>query len=432
MMRTALALCVVALTGCDLYFGNGGDDAPCVGGGGIVDGYVEYRDPSTGECVPDPYGGTCDDSCGPCPERGGAAPYITMGLCYSQCTGLAEGVCQGTSGCQASYENDSETDGPPAYTGCWQIAPTGPTYNTCATLDALECSAQDTCSMLYTETYGGKGRTFTACLPETEQPTYCAGDEGCGPNAYCDMTECYPPPGCDANCPTCGACPAVCYGVCVGYSPSCAAVDCAPGYHCEEQCYADSDPLQMDWCTTACVPDASSCALIDCGPGYECVESCALSSNGTYYCESTCIPSNNGDPGSCYGNVACDALPPACPSGTTPGIKDLCWTGYCIPNAACGPNDPGECYGDVNCFANPPACPTGTTAGVLNGCWTGYCIPDGQCAAPACATLSSEQACTARADCAPIYQGTNCECTANGCTCETLSYERCESVFFPF
>ena len=35
----------------------------------------------------------------------------------------------------------------------------------------------------------------------------------------------------------------------------------------------------------------------------------------------------------------------SCPANTTPGIANGCWTGYCIPNAACGSPNPGECYG---------------------------------------------------------------------------------------
>lgn len=102
----------------------------------------------------------------------------------------------------------------------------------------------------------------------------------------------------------------------------------------------------------------------------------------------------------------CAAPPPACPTGTTPGIKELCWTGYCIPNSDCGPNDPGECFGDVSCL-------------MLDG----LLHPRPSVRGRPCETLATEQACAARGDCSPIYQGTNCECPANGCTCETLSYE---------
>lgn len=35
----------------------------------------------------------------------------------------------------------------------------------------------------------------------------------------------------------------------------------------------------------------------------------------------------------------------------------------------------------ATCLSLPPACPSNTTPGVLNGCWTGSCIPDGHCPA---------------------------------------------------
>src|SRR5205085_2226639 len=153
------------------------------------------------------------------------------------------------------------------------------------------------------------------------------------------------------------------------------------------------------------------------------VETCDVSGNGTLWCDASCVPTGGGDPGSCYGEVACDALPPACPSGTTAGRNNACWTGYCIPNYACGPNDPGSCYGEVACDALPPSCPSGTTPGRTASCWTGFCIPDSQCEAQACETVDSESACSARPDCEPIYTGTGCTCYPNGCTCQTLTYD---------
>lgn len=42
-------------------------------------------------------------------------------------------------------------------------------------------------------------------------------------------------------------------------------------------------------------------------------------------------------PGQCNLPVACDARPPSCPTGTTPGVVDACWSGVCIPDDLCGP-----------------------------------------------------------------------------------------------
>jgi len=184
----------------------------------------------------------------------------------------------------------------------------------------------------------------------------------------------------------------------------------------------------MGTCQIACVPDNNSCLAVDCGPGYTCVETCDPTAlDGTFVCGPQCVP-DTMDPGSCTGPVACDALPPSCPSGTTAGIRNGCWTGYCIPNSACGPGGPGECYGDVICTMASPACPTGTTPGVQNGCYTGYCIPTSQCPMAACETLSSENACASRGDCTPVYTGTDCTCYPSGCSCAELTYDHCESL----
>jgi hypothetical protein len=46
---------------------------------------------------------------------------------------------------------------------------------------------------------------------------------------------------------------------------------------------------------------------------------------------------------------------------------------------------------------------------------------------PACDTLTTEMACTARADCEPIYHGSNCTCDPHGCTCETETFAYCQA-----
>jgi hypothetical protein len=42
-------------------------------------------------------------------------------------------------------------------------------------------------------------------------------------------------------------------------------------------------------------------------------------------------------PGSCTGQVTCLRPPPACPTGSVPGIDNGCYTGACIPSDICGP-----------------------------------------------------------------------------------------------
>ena len=71
------------------------------------------------------------------------------------------------------------------------------------------------------------------------------------------------------------------------------------------------------------------------------------------------------------------------------------------------------------CERVEPACPAGTTPGLRNGCYTDYCIPLGACeAAPPCEEIPAEATCIAREDCAPFYRGENCTCDAQACTCE--------------
>jgi hypothetical protein len=175
-----------------------------------------------------------------------------------------------------------------------------------------------------------------------------------------------------------------------------------------------------------CVPD-QDCTTVDCGPGYQCVEQCNALVGP---CQVQCVPVDH-DPGQCYGSVTCTSPPPLCPASTTPGVANGCYTGYCIPIAACMPNDPGQCYATVTCTAAPPQCPSGTLPGVTNGCYTGFCIPTYDCELAACETLTTEAACTGRGDCEPIYVGTDCTCDPDHCECQTLTYERCQSQVMP-
>lgn len=78
-------------------------------------------------------------------------------------------------------------------------------------------------------------------------------------------------------------------------------------------------------------------------------------------------------------------------------------------------------------------------------CGTATCGPDQHCQPPcdacdglpqcvpnqACDTLTTEGDCTLRADCVPVYTGTDCTCTPSDCTCASETYERCESAPAP-
>jgi hypothetical protein len=419
-MMKGLAVLAVLLCGCDLYFGGGGGDDVCYATGAVPPN-SSLRDPNTGLCQPANPG--CDGTCGPCDYAGVGIAQPDWGACYSQCDGLDEQTCFVTPGCYAAYRT-AEFDASgndKAFWGCWQTAPSGPVQGQCANLDAHACSRHDDCIAIYE----GLGPSqFLQCQPEPA--TYCLDDTACGPDAFCDHSVCYPSPTCP-SCPNCGACPDsnVCYGVCVPKDPrACDVIDCGPGYHCEEQCYSN-DPT-MGGCAPVCVQD-QTCASVDCAPGYTCAQVCTTDANGQVTCGPTCVPDAN-DLGQCYGTLVCAMPAPACPQGTTPGIKNGCYTGYCIPTAQCGPSNPGECYGAVTCNVQPPQCPTGTVPGVLSGCYTGYCIPQSQCPLPACETLTNESACVSRMDCVPVYDGDQCTCYPDHCECQILTYSRCEAL----
>ena len=188
-----------------------------------------------------------------------------------------------------------------------------------------------------------------------------------------------------------GSCPPVaCHPLCVPDGPpSCENVMCPPGSHCEQECMAGPNGEMV--CRPVCAPDGGSCAATLCGPGTQCVETCAPP-----------------PPGCMGGPIGC---PPVC-------------TVACVPI-----HDPGTCTGPVACDALPPACPMGTLPGILNGCWSGYCIPLAACEQPppaACETLATEAACQAQAGCEAVYSAT-CTQNADGSfSCDGFMFARCQ------
>jgi hypothetical protein len=376
MIKRLILLCIFA-SGCGLYWGDDNQD-DCVYNGTAAGVAQGQRDPSTGTCDYNYGGGGCDGTCGPCPEVGGVAvPARDWGSCNTNCDALDEASCIATSGCHAAYLDTGLDALVPSesFYGCWATAPQwdDPAFTGCAGLDAQTCSELDSCSMVYA---GNNTPTkFEQCVDES-----------------------------GGSCGTSGQ-------------------QCAQGYHCEEQCPPCNSQGCM--CAPTCVSD-STCGSTNCGPGSECVEQC----DAFNVCTPTCVPTST-DPGSCTGTISCNSAPPTCPANTTPGIANGCWSGYCIPNADCGSHDPGQCYAQVLCNSAPPSCPSGTLPGITNGCWSGYCIPTYGCEMPACESLGSENACDARSDCTPVYTGTDCTCTLNGCTCATETYARCESLVMP-
>ena len=209
---------------------------------------------------------------------------------------------------------------------------------------------------------------------------------------------------------------AACYGSCDGLDEaSCRADDaCQLGYLDGEVwgCWelnptqvADGDcaTLEAVGCTTRndCVPHYANVEYQDWGSQIE-FERCDAEAN---------------EPSLSCANVLCEV-------GTHCEMRDDTGSGpceagndgeglwgcfpMCIPNAA----EPGACYGDAgDCIS--PNCPEGTMAGIKDGCYTGYCIPVAACeSAPACESITNEAGCVGRVDCAPFYiqcDGPDCE-----------------------
>jgi hypothetical protein len=409
MMRSWLVLGSLLVAGCNLYFG--GDDQPpppCNYGDDIYEPLL--RNPQTGECESFGWGGgTCSDQC-PCPgtANGGAVKSgVAMpdwASCGGACDALDEKTCLATAGCHAEYTgfecppNADCTMAPATITfwTCSAVAPSGPQEGgDCWSLDAQTCSEHDDCATTYQPpAMGWTEHTFNQCIPEPGQVDACAGVD-CGAGSHCEQ-QCYP---CDKSNPN-DTCMGGCSAVCVPDADSCATVDCAPGTHCEVQC---NGPI--------CDPGPNGC------PPQTCVVSC--------------VP-DAVDPGDCYQPVTCNSAPPACPAGTTPGVANGCYTGFCIPVDQCT-HDPGTCdWNGVMCDLAPPACPMGTEPGVKNGCWSGYCIPDWACASTQpCASITDEKTCVSRSDCTPIYDGTHCTCDPSGCVCQDKTFARCEDAVPP-
>jgi hypothetical protein len=237
----------------------------------------------------------------------------------------------------------------------------------CASLGEQACLANTACHASYLDS--GTGTSFWSCwdiAPEAPQRLGCLGQDAFTCSIIPSCVSVYAE---DSNDNTS-------FETCLDIT-----LDCdAPGYHAIEECTGVTCPQgggSACGCEELCVPDDPTCS-VPCPPGDTCMEECAP--DGT--CQSTCVPSTL---------------------------------------------DPGQCSGPISCTTAPPACPVGTTAGIENGCWTGYCIPNVDCGPAACASLTDEASCTARPDCEAVYMGSNCTCDAGGCTCTTLTYERCES-----
>ncbi|CAN5807604.1 hypothetical protein BH11MYX3_BH11MYX3_45000 [soil metagenome] len=158
--------------------------------------------------------------------------------------------------------------------------------------------------------------------------------------------------------PTCGPCPEFAdlapipsWGVCGSSCDSLGASACASDPSCrtvkDASCTVGPNTCLTDFLgcfPTDTQPDNSiDCFTADawnCSRSHQCTahhsqQPCPLDGQGD--CArpfATCTPIDV-EPGHCTGQVICARPPPACPSGSTPGIANGCFTGACIVNAAC-------------------------------------------------------------------------------------------------
>jgi hypothetical protein len=113
----------------------------------------------------------------------------------------------------------------------------------------------------------------------------------------------------------------------------------------------------------------------------------------------------------CEGD-ACDTEPDGCYDDYGCNVDETCVSGTCVSNQ-------DECPGvDVDC---PP--------GTVKTCPLNGCEADCTCELPdpvACSTLP-ESACIERNECTPLYQGVDCICDDQGCTCNDWDFSSCKS-----
>lgn len=391
--RTLVAALVAATaSGCTLYFGDDTADDCQFGFGAEAPG--GQRNPQTNQC--DFFGG----GGGGCGANGdddiradSEAPAPNdWAECFTECEGLDELTCFTADRCRATYTQCFPgEDCFRRFSGCVGIAPSGPASGeACQGLDAYGCSRHNDCVATYGTTdlpndgYSGTG-VFVGCDAEPSTQG-CFSDSDCGPGTECTVDhggECSSPPG--GGCGADADCDQACFGHCVPSGGMCGAVDCGPGFHCEEVCpdTGSSDqqevPTDPGQCQVTCVPDQNFCP-IECPPNSQCVEACppcaypgdpSCTDSCHYECQpigtGVCENFDCGDDSHCEEQCRSTAPFPGDPGET------VCEP-FCVPN---GPDvcDATMCGAGEHCELQcVPSVPT-DPAGPMSGC-TATCVPD--------------------------------------------------------
>lgn len=128
-------------------------------------------------------------------------------------------------------------------------------------------------------------------------------------------------------------------------------------------------------------------------------------------------PCESLDEQTCLGSTTCHT---AYLQGPGPGAIQF-WGCWDLPPSGAVT---GTCTGDdaQTCTEHPDC-----TSLYASGSPDSYVSCSPKTAPPACSTLTTEAACTARPDCDAIYIGMNCTCTPSGCTCATETYDHCQA-----
>ena len=131
-----------------------------------------------------------------------------------------------------------------------------------------------------------------------------------------------------------------------------------------------------------------------------------------------------GSEDACRQSDACRAIYVASCAGSAAGCDDIAYAS-CWPTAPSGPVRGSECGGlDAQECSRHDDCVAvhlrGSSGQILDflGCQNEIAP------APACGALS-ESECISRSDCAPVYQGSDCSCTPQGCHCNSQFFLSC-------
>jgi hypothetical protein len=357
----SLALAAVVLAPGCTFYFGGDDDCTYVADEAPAIGRL---DPSTLQC--DYSGGGGGGSC----SNGSGGPLADdyrgdWGFCSNACTGLAEGECLLGDGCRAVYterEVFDPTEWVRVYGGCYPTAPSGPVRGGgCDGLDAQTCSTHDDCAAVHENVPGA----FQRCIPE---PSICVPTPTVPVQLLRDPST--------GRCEPSGG----------GGGGGCTGGGATP---------PPPPPVQHDWgvCGSPCEAlDETSCRAAD---------GCRA------------IFANRFPPNADGIDFVYEACWPTAPSGPVRG-------------GGCAGLDAQECSRHDDCIAEHESdwsgCPDFSNCDFVAGNFDA-CV-DETAPPPACNTLG-EDACVARADCTPLYAGSNCDCTPAGCTCQTWTFDTC-------